>query len=89
MYSDKPGTGLLVVLSAPSGCGKDTVLRELGEQTSIRRSVSMTTRPKREGETDGKDYYFDKKGYAECDAYRGGWYLREDGSWDGKGKVHG
>ena len=38
---------------------------------------------------DGKDYYFDKKGYAECDAYRGGWYLKKDGSWDGKGKVPG
>ena len=63
MHSDTQHSGLLVVLSAPSGCGKDTVLQELGEQTSIRRSVSMTTRPQRPGETDGKDYYFVDEAY--------------------------
>ena len=50
--------GLLVVLSAPSGCGKDTVLAELDSCLPIRRSVSMTTRPIRPQETDGVDYYF-------------------------------
>lgn len=51
--------GLLVVVSAPSGCGKDTVLSELQtKQIDIKRSVSMTTRSMRDGEVDGVDYYF-------------------------------
>ena len=60
---DAQTNGLLVVLSAPSGCGKDTVLQQLSGQTAIRRSVSMTTRPKRPEETDGKDYYFVDEAY--------------------------
>lgn len=51
--------GILVVISAPSGCGKDTVLNELSKRgVGISRSVSMTTRAKREGEVDGVDYFF-------------------------------
>ncbi len=51
--------GLLVVVSAPAGCGKDTVLAELKKaDENIKQSISMTTRPAREGETDGVDYYF-------------------------------
>lgn len=52
--------GLLVVISGPSGVGKGTVRRalfEMPEQDFV-YSVSMTTRPKRQGEVDGKDYYF-------------------------------
>ena len=63
MFSEPKDRGLLVVLSAPSGCGKDTVLQKLSEQTRIRRSVSMTTRPQRPGETNGKDYYFVDEAY--------------------------
>lgn len=54
--------GLLVVLSAPSGCGKDTVAKEickLREDCYI--SVSATTRGKRTGEEEGKDYFFKTK----------------------------
>lgn len=51
--------GLLFVLSAPAGCGKDTVLAELKKaDKSIKQSISMTTRAPREGENDGVDYYF-------------------------------
>ena len=51
--------GLLVVLSAPAGCGKDTVLAELKKaDANIVQSISMTTRAPREGENNGVDYYF-------------------------------
>lgn len=51
--------GLLVVLSGPSGCGKDTVLAELKNRNiNLKQSVSVTTRAIREGEVDGVDYCF-------------------------------
>jgi guanylate kinase len=51
--------GMLLVLSGPSGAGKSTVAQRLGLADSrIWRSVSMTTRPPRPGETNGIDYYF-------------------------------
>lgn len=51
--------GLLVVLSAPSGGGKDTVLAELKKRDlNMKQSVSATTRAPREGEVDGVDYIF-------------------------------
>lgn len=51
--------GILMVLSGPAGSGKDTVLGELYKQIpEMKQSVSMTTRPMRDGEVDGVDYYF-------------------------------
>ena len=51
--------GLLVVFSGPSGSGKDTVLAELKKRNlNLKQSISMTTRPMRDGEVDGVDYYF-------------------------------
>jgi len=51
--------GLLVVLSGPSGAGKDAVLTELVKICpSVRRCVTTTTRPRRDSETDGVDYTF-------------------------------
>lgn len=51
--------GLLIVLSSPSGAGKTTLARRLlGEFASLRFSVSLTTRPPREGEVQGVDYHF-------------------------------
>ena len=53
------GKGLLVVLSGPSGAGKDTVLKSLMQkEPGVRLSISATTRAPREGEEDGKDYFF-------------------------------
>ncbi len=50
---------LVVVLSGPSGVGKDAVLDELARRGHrFHRVITCTTRPPREGENDGVDYYF-------------------------------
>jgi guanylate kinase len=55
---------MLVVLSGPSGVGKDTLLKRLKERGyDFAFVVTMTTRPKREAEIDGVDYIFVSKGY--------------------------
>jgi guanylate kinase len=54
--------GLMFVLSSPSGAGKTTLSRRLIERMpGLRMSVSVTTRPKRPGEVEGKDYLFVEK----------------------------
>lgn len=51
--------GLLLVLSSPSGGGKTSIGRALRvTDANLGLSVSLTTRPPREGEVDGKDYHF-------------------------------
>jgi guanylate kinase len=51
--------GLLVVVSGPSGAGKGAVCRELlRRRPDLRFSVSATTRARRPGEEDGRDYHF-------------------------------
>ena len=51
--------GLMLILSSPSGAGKTTIARRLlTEDSEIRLSVSVTTRPMREGEVDGVHYHF-------------------------------
>ena len=54
--------GLLVVISAPSGGGKGTILKELfAKDDNLVLSVSATTRSPRPGEEHGKQYYFLQK----------------------------
>lgn len=50
----------VVVLSGPSGSGKTTIVHRLLRESPVplMMSVSATTRPRREGEVDGRDYYF-------------------------------
>ncbi len=51
--------GTLFIVSAPSGAGKTSLLKRLKEELSgVVISVSHTTRSKRPGEVDGKDYFF-------------------------------
>lgn len=52
-------SGKLIVLTGPSGVGKGTLVRSLlVRHPELYLSVSATTRSPREGETEGKDYYF-------------------------------
>ena len=49
----------MLVLSSPSGAGKTTLARRLIEsERDVQMSVSCTTRRKRKGEADGRDYHF-------------------------------
>lgn len=55
--------GLLIVLSGPSGVGKGTVRKAIFSDPDVdfEYSISVTTRPPREGEVDGVDYFFKTK----------------------------
>ena len=51
--------GILIVVSAPAGCGKDTILEQaLSRNDNLFYSVSATSRAMRPGETDGVSYHF-------------------------------
>ena len=61
--------GFLLVLSSPSGAGKTTIARGLvARDPGLELSVSVTTRPPRPGESDGRDYHFiAKQRFAEME----------------------
>lgn len=51
--------GKLFILSGPAGSGKTTLIDRLHEEyKDIKKNISFTTRPKRESEQEGKDYFF-------------------------------
>ena len=51
--------GMLLIVSGPAGSGKNTVCERLMRDfPGVTRAVTMTTRPPRDGEADGRDYYF-------------------------------
>ncbi|MCQ2735442.1 MAG: hypothetical protein MJ212_05805, partial [Alphaproteobacteria bacterium] len=61
--------GVMFVIEAPSGTGKTTLIKKLlAQDKNLKFSVSVTTRPKREGEIDGVDYYYgsDRIAYTCC-----------------------
>ena len=50
---------LIIIISSPSGAGKTSVCKNLLKlDSNIKLSISVTTRPPRDNEIDGKDYYF-------------------------------
>ena len=50
---------LIIIISSPSGAGKTSVCKNLLKlDSNIKLSISVTTRPARDNEIDGKDYYF-------------------------------
>jgi guanylate kinase len=56
---NRPARGKLIVISAPSGSGKTSIAKEIMKRNpSLTFSVSATTRAKRAGEVEGKDYFF-------------------------------
>jgi guanylate kinase len=62
-----PRRGLLFIVSAPSGAGKTTLVERLAEQSpNLKMSRSYTSRPAREGETDGVDYNFVSRTHFEA-----------------------
>lgn len=59
MSSEPAEAGKILILTAPSGAGKTTVVRHLMRHfPDLSFSVSATTRPPRPGEIDGRDYHF-------------------------------
>lgn len=77
--------GQLIIVSGPSGCGKDTIVREvLRTNKDTWLSISCTSRSPRPGEIDGKDYYFltkdefiekiDQGNFLEFAEYAGNYY---------------
>lgn len=76
--------GRLIVISGPSGAGKGTICKELINRIDVDMSVSETTREPREGEVNGKNYFFidkeaflkkiEKGGYLEYAQVYGNFY---------------
>ena len=59
MNREKRNSGILIVLSSPSGAGKTSIAKELIRMDNrIKFSISVTTRPPRRNEKDGKEYFF-------------------------------
>jgi guanylate kinase len=74
--------GLMLILSSPSGAGKSTLTRQLvADQSDIRLSISVTTRPKRPSEIEGRHYHF-----IGTDAFRS---MRDRGDLLESAEVHG
>ncbi len=82
MNATEDRTGVALVLCAPSGTGKTTLAHRLvAEFSCFSFSVSVTTRPPRPGEVDGKDYHF-----VTHEAFHA---LREKGHFADWAEVHG
>ena len=56
MFSSKDGK--MIILSSPSGAGKTTLVKKISKEKKYKISISHTTRPPRDNEVDGVDYFF-------------------------------
>ncbi len=66
-------TGKLIVFTAPSGTGKSTIAKAfLADIPTLKFSVSATTREKRDGEVDGREYFFLTREAFEAEIARNG-----------------
>ncbi|OYW37618.1 MAG: guanylate kinase [Hydrogenophilales bacterium 12-61-10] len=80
-------SGVLYVVSAPSGAGKTSLVKALLKvDPAIRLSVSHTTRAPRPGETNGRDFYGTAKGSISHDLNAGHDVLLEI-DWQGAGQI--
>ncbi len=82
----KPDSGRLIIVSAPSGAGKNTIVEGVlkAEGGRVQESISCTTRPRRADEIDGRHYYFrtltefqelkQQGGFLETQAFNGNQY---------------
>ena len=64
--------GILYLVSGPSGSGKTTLCRRLAQEGLAHYSISCTTRPPREGEVNGRDYFFLSREQFESEVETGG-----------------
>ena len=59
MSNERARRGLMLVISSPSGVGKTSLSRRLlSDHPDLRLSISVTTRPPRPGEHEGREYFF-------------------------------
>ena len=49
---------MIFIITGPSGVGKNTIINELSNHIDFHFSTSYTTRPRRDNEAEGEDYYF-------------------------------
>src|SRR4051794_28204219 len=71
MIYQKKTKNTLIIIAGGSGAGKSTVESLLAQDPQVVKLVSTTTRPQREGEEHGKDYYFISKEEFEAELEKG------------------
>jgi guanylate kinase len=80
----------IFLILGPSGSGKTSIVSEaLKRDDKLSKPITYTTRPMRDGEQDGKDYFFlpieefDKASFTEVSEYHGNWYgSKADNLWN-------
>ncbi|TVR48763.1 MAG: guanylate kinase [Puniceicoccaceae bacterium] len=82
MVTRPPAPALLLIVAGPTASGKTTLCeRMVAECPGVERVVTSTTRPVREGEVHGRDYYFFRSDEFEC--------LAAEGAFLETAEVHG